>query len=112
MNYSDLPNSCMAFKLSDGNIILISKEDVHNIAMKIIVEGSLQKNTVFIKEEDLNFKKADRLYNILKEEKDMKIELRNRYLRQIADLLSTSSKQLTDLSSGEQFIPDVCIEKT
>lgn len=87
--YSELKRCDMAFQLKDGNILLISKEDINEIAVKIIVEASLRSDGVaIVVEKDRSLEKADRLYNILKSEKDMKPELRNRYLKQIADTLA------------------------
>ena len=97
--YSELKKACMAFQLKDGNIIWISQEDCHEIAMKIIVEGSLQKNTVILRERDLNIEKAQQLFKILTTEKDLPQNVRNRYLTIIGNLLGSENIITEDLES-------------
>lgn len=101
MAYDDLKRACMAFQLKDGNFIMISKDDVREIAAKIVVEGSMIGTTVILREKDRSIEKANLLFDILKKEPDMKPELRNRYLKQIGDLLSCTEKVHTDMSGQE-----------
>lgn len=93
-----LPKSCMGFVLKTGETFFIHEEDVKNITGQIIVEGSLKKGVAIIKETDRSLQKADMLYNILKQEKDMKPDLRNKYLRQISELLGNGEKKLINCS--------------
>ncbi len=97
---TELPKSCMGWVTKSGETLFIHNEDVKNIAMKIVVEGSLRKCVAIVKEEDNSLKKADMLYSILKQEKDMKPELRNRYLKQISDLLSGKDVTMINCTDG------------
>lgn len=94
----------MAFQLKSGEILLIDKEDIEEIAYKIIVEGSLQKTCTILRESNKNIDKANMLYNILKAEKEMDSEIRNSYLRQIGELLSNNSKSYNDLEGNEVVV--------
>lgn len=100
-SYNELKKADMAFKLEDGHVILISKEDIQEIAMKIIVEGSLNKMCVFVSEKDMSIEKANILYNILRTEKDIKPSIRDKYLSQIGMLLSTRDIKYTDFDGAE-----------
>lgn len=100
--YDQLEKSCMAFKLKDGNIILIDKEDIKEIGRLIIIERLVDKSTIVLKEKSLGIEKANMLYNILKTEKDMKPEMRNRYLKQIGDFLMSDEKGYTDTKTNKE----------
>lgn len=102
MYMTDLPLSSMAFKLENGQTLLISKEDVKNIAMQIIVEGSVNKAFVLLSEKDTTLERADRLYKIMREEKDMDADMKNWYLQQISDLLGCNEKRYVG-SDGKDY---------
>lgn len=100
--YDGLEKSCMAFKLKDGNIILIDKDDVKEIGRQIIMEHLVDKATIVLKESNVGIGKANLLYDILKTEKDMKPEMRNRYLKQIGDLLLSDEKRYVDTRTDKE----------
>lgn len=104
--YKELPESCMAFVLKTGETLLVHKEDVAHIAQMIIVEGSLKKTCTLIRESDKSIEKANMLYNILKAERDMSLEIRNAYLKQIGELLSSSDIKYHDMEGNEVTKPE------
>lgn len=99
----EFTDDSMKFELSDGNFIHIRKEDVTRIITSIVVEGSLKKQVIFCKPEDHGIEKADRLYQVLKSYPDMDIKLKNKYLTQISELLS-SNETIYKGAHGEEFI--------
>lgn len=101
---TELPQHYMAFKLNSGEILLIGKEDVKHIAQMIIIEGSLNKTCTVLRESDNNIEKANMLYEIIKAEKNMDAEIRNIYLKQIGELLSTKAPVLKNLEGKEVII--------
>lgn len=96
----------MAFQLKDGNILLIDKEDINEIATKIIVEGSLNKTCVILRESNKNMEKANMLFNILKSEKNIDDSIRNDYLKRIGELLSSNDKSYEDLEGNAVIIKE------
>lgn len=99
----ELPESCMGFILKSGETFFIHKDDIKNIAGQIIIEGSMRKAIVIVRDKDNSIEKANMLYNILRNEKDMKPELRNKYLKQIGELLSGDSRELIDCSNNRHI---------
>lgn len=99
-----LPKSCMGFITKTGESFFIHEDDIKSITMQIILEGSLKKGYLIVKESDTSVEKANLLYAILSKEKDMKPELRNKYLNQIGKLLAAQSKTLINCSGeGEEM---------
>lgn len=99
-----IKSASMAFQLKDGNILLIDKEDIKDITMKIVMEGAIQKTCVILREKDQSIEKANMLYNILKNEKNISQELREKYLLQIGELLSTSQKSYIGMDGNEYTV--------
>lgn len=79
-----LEKSCMAFKLKDGETLLISKEDVQSIANSLVVEMMVHNNTNVYIHKNNALKTCSMLYDIVvAEEKTMSKKLRENYLKAI-----------------------------
>src|SRR5882757_9655567 len=104
MDFNELKKASMAFQTKNGEVLLIDKEDIKEIAMKIIVEGSCTKQIVFMKEKDMSIQNADLLYNIIKTTKDMVPKVLTKYLLQISDILGQSQKLYENIDTGEQVL--------
>lgn len=92
----------MAFALTDGNTIWISKKDIKNITMEIMAEGSAKKQVYFFRRSDVDKEKAQLLYDILKTQKDMSPKLIEKYLQQISELLSKDDEYVGSSEKGEE----------
>lgn len=88
---TELEKSSMAFKLKDGNVILISDEDINEIATKLIIEMSINKqNRVYILK-DTSVDKCNLLYKIVVEQKEtMTKEVRASYFKLILEILKNN----------------------
>lgn len=85
-------------------MLLIHKDDITYIVHQIIVEGSLNKTCTILREKDNNIEKANILYDILKAEKNMDAVIRNSYLKQIGELLSSSDISYETLEGQEASV--------
>lgn len=83
-----LEKSSMAFKLESGDVLLISNEDVEQIADKLIVEMMIKKQNVIYMLKNNSIEKCNLLYKIITEQNDkITNAVRMSYLKQIHDLL-------------------------
>lgn len=87
-----------AFRLKDGNTVLISREDCVDMAKQLVVDMiAYNHGRVFI-EKDYTLEKCDRLYKIVVEQGGkMSDELRSSYLRLIHELIKESKTEFISL---------------
>lgn len=90
--YKEMENACMAFKLRDGNIVLISRADVNELAAKIMVEHVIDNRITIQVEKCGPIERANYLLSILEKQKDMKPEMRDLYHREILKLMMDKTK--------------------
>lgn len=83
----------MAFKLPDGSIFYISDDFVSEIAREICLEAAIGKDVTINITQDNNAEKAQQLYKILAEQKDMQPETRYKYHNVILELLANKGKE-------------------
>lgn len=85
-----LENSAMAFQLKDGNVVLISQEDISEMAAKIIAFGLVHTGGItLIANKDTNATKADTLIRLIASQPNMPEDLKRQYLEEILKLLTT-----------------------
>jgi len=94
---AELEKAAMAFQLKDGSILWISKEDVNEIANKIIFEGLIDGKVQLSFNKDNNISKARELHDMLTREKGMPPELRVQYYEEILRLYKQSGQDFTDV---------------
>jgi len=89
MRTIELEESSMSFKTEDGNILLISKNDVKELATKIVVESMINEKSEFYIMELEKKEKCNLLYKIVTEQKDtMSKKVKEYYLKAILEFLS------------------------
>lgn len=103
----ELQKASMAFQLKSGDILWIDKEDVQEIAMKIIVQGTTTKQVAMVFEKDKSIEKANMLYDILKNGKGVTDEIRESYLKQIGILLANTDKVFQNVSGEEVIVSEI-----
>jgi hypothetical protein len=103
----ELQKASMAFQLKGGEIIWIDKEDVQEIAMKIIAQGTTTKQVVMLVEKDKSIEKANMLYDILKNGKGLTDEIRESYLKQIGILLGNADKVFENVNGEEIIVSEI-----
>lgn len=92
MKQIELEKSSMAFKLSDGNVLLISKEDVTEIANKLIIEMMINKSNSVYMLKNNSIEKCNLLYKIVIDQKDtMSNETKENYFKAILEFLKTEN---------------------
>jgi hypothetical protein len=83
----------MAFQLKDGSIILISNEDIKEIAHKIIIEAVGNGTVIMQQVRDTNAAKADTLIKLIASQSNMPADIKLKYLEEILNLLSTPGEK-------------------
>jgi len=66
----ELQKASMAFQLKNGETLLISKEDVNEIAEKVILEMILHKKNQIFMHRSTSVEKCNTLYKIVIEQKE------------------------------------------
>lgn len=89
-----LKRAAMAFSLQNGETLLISNDDVQEIANKLMLEMVLnQKHRVYMFK-DTVIEKCNLLYKIVTEQKDkMTEDVRNEYFRTINKLILDTEEE-------------------
>jgi hypothetical protein len=91
---SELKKSSMAFELKNGEVLLISKEDIQEIAMKVIVEMCSNNRSKIYLYKDTSIEKCNLLYKIVLEQKDkMSEDVRNNYFKAMVELIKDDEKE-------------------
>lgn len=102
-NKIELKKACMAFKLENGEILLISKEDINQIAHELVVEMMINnQNHVHIHKSSTN-EKCQILYKAITEQPNMSKTMLNKYLGKIVDLID---KEETTIKTIKKSIED------
>lgn len=94
---TELKKSCMAFELKNGEILLISKEDVTEIAKKLIVEMMINKQNHVHIHKDNTIDKFNLLYKILTEQQHMKKSLKEQYCKEILNTICEGDEETITL---------------
>lgn len=98
MKTAELEKSSMAFKLESGDILLISKDDVTEIANKLIFEMMITKQNVVYMLNNPNVEKSNMLYKMVVEQKEkMSEKMLTDYMKVILELLKTDESELSTL---------------
>lgn len=93
-----LKKASMAFELKSGEILLISEEDVNEIATKLILEMSIRKQNQVWMLKNTDVERCNLLYKIVLDQKDtMSQETREKYLNTINELLKNGSHEFESL---------------
>lgn len=83
-----LEKAAMAFKLSDGTVLLISKEDANQIANSFITSMLINNRHQVVLSKDTAIEKSNLLYKIVIEQKErMSNEVKEQYLKAILELI-------------------------
>lgn len=94
----ELKKASMAFQLKNGEVLLISKEDVNEIANKLIVEMMVNKQNQIVMYKSTAVEKCNLLYKIVTEQKDKMDEaVRSNYFKVMVELIKDDAKELTTL---------------
>lgn len=94
----ELKNASMAFELENGEILLISKEDIQEIASKLIVEMMLNKTNQVWMHKSTAIEKCNFLYKVIIDQKDkMTEEVRLNYFNTMLKLMKEDDKELITL---------------
>lgn len=92
MENTKLKKSSMSFQLKDGTILLISNEDIQEIAGKIVLEAILNGNCKINISKNHSLEKCDLLYRIVREQgSSMDDEQKRNYLKAIYEFISTGT---------------------
>lgn len=98
MRKIELKESSMSFKLEDGSVLLISKNDITELANKLIVEMMLNKQNVIYSLKNNSIEKCNLLYKIIVEQKDtMSKTVKEQYLKSILEFISENDSELETL---------------
>jgi len=98
MKTIELKESSMSFKLEDGSTLLISKNDVTELANKLIGEMMINKQNVIYMIENKSIEKCNLLYKIVIEQKDtMSKNVKEKYLKSILEFISEDDSELKTL---------------
>lgn len=94
----ELKKSSMAFQLKNGEVLLISNEDVAEIANKLIIEMMINKQNQIIMYKSTAIEKCNLLYKIVIDQKEkMTDDIRNNYFKAMLELIKDDEKELTTL---------------
>jgi hypothetical protein len=100
MTHQFIEKSCMGFKLPDGKIFLIQKEDIAAIVEQLWVEVIMRKPVAVHLLNDVGLKRAIELYKVYKSERDnMAEEMRQKCLKTIIDFLTDNNYELDTLEN-------------
>lgn len=96
-----IEKDCIVIELKNGNKLLIDNEDYETIIKKIKFDliaavASKFPDRIYF-EKDINEGKIIQLYTILRDQKDMSKELRDKYLSVILELSQSNAKTLVQL---------------
>lgn len=95
----ELKKASMAFQLKNGEILLISKEDVEEIASKLIMEMVINKQNQVWMHKSTAVEKCNLLYKIVIEQKDkMSEDVRDNYFKAMLELVKGDEKELVSLA--------------
>lgn len=86
----DLPKSCMAFKLLDGNLLFIHNEDVKKIASELTLMALTDldnPNLTITKRFDSNLDKINKIQEILTTNSDMSGDLKDSFHKELLKLI-------------------------
>lgn len=87
----ELEKSSMHFKLADGGFLLISKEDINQIADAVVLE-TMVKMSEQVKQTGIDFgnlTQIAKLENIINADKDMPIDIKTKYYEKILSLIKS-----------------------
>lgn len=98
MNKIELETASMAFKLTNGEVLLISKEDINEIANKLITQMMLSKQNQVWMLKSTSIEKCNLLYKIVIEQKDKMNEgVRDNYFKAMLELIKGDEKEFVSL---------------
>lgn len=93
----------MAFQLEGGEVLLISNDDVNEIADKLIMKMILNKQNQIIMYRSTAVEKCNLLYKIVLEQKDkMTDDLKQEYFKAMLELIKNDEIELTTLEQQIQ----------
>lgn len=100
MKAVELKKSCMAFELKSGELLLISREDITEIATQLVVEMMINKQTHVHIHKGSSIEKCNLLYKAITEQPKMPKKIRDKYLMKIAALIDDGKEEIN--SFGER----------
>jgi len=101
--YNELEKASMAFKLESGEVLLISNEDINEIANKVIVEMLVHhQNKVYLHKNTAK-EKYDLLYTVYTEQKEsMSEDMQDQYLKRILELFNENESTFITLEEDQK----------